>query len=159
MYIGLNIHALTRSKKLIKQLHRIGISISYDRVLELEDSPAISVCEGFIEDGVIAPTCLRKGLFTVGAIDNLDHNPSSTTSTDSFHGTGICLLQFPAQDKFRENRPPIVIPPVGNKGKFLHESYSCCLDNKCNCGTKVSVEACRNHYMLEQGQRCGNCMD
>ena len=49
--------------------------------------------------GVIAPSCLCKGLFTVGAIDNLDHNPSSTTSTDSFRGTGISLFQFPAQVK------------------------------------------------------------
>ena len=38
------------------------------RVLELEDSLAISVCERFNEDWVIAPSCLRKGLFTVGAI-------------------------------------------------------------------------------------------
>ena len=27
--------------------------------------------------------------FTVGALDNLDHNPSSTTARDSFHGMGI----------------------------------------------------------------------
>ena len=32
--------------------------------------------------------CMRKGLFTVGALDNLDHNPSSSTGKDSFHGTG-----------------------------------------------------------------------
>ena len=57
IYIGLNIHALTTIKKLMKQLHCIGISISYDRVLELEDSLAISVCERFNEDGVIAPSC------------------------------------------------------------------------------------------------------
>ena len=49
--------------------------------------------------GVIAPSCLCRGLFAVGAIDNLDHNPSSTTSTDSFRGTGISLFQFPAQVK------------------------------------------------------------
>ena len=34
-------------------------------------------------------TQLRRGLFTAGALDNLDHNSSSTTAKDSFHGTGI----------------------------------------------------------------------
>ena len=50
IYIGLKTHALTRNKMLIRQLDRIGISISSDRVLELEDSLAISVCERFNED-------------------------------------------------------------------------------------------------------------
>ena len=31
----------------------------------------------------------------VYSLDNLDHNPSSITSTDYFHGTGISLFQFP----------------------------------------------------------------
>ena len=29
------------------------------------------------EDGVVSPVSLHRGLFTVGALDNLDHNPSS----------------------------------------------------------------------------------
>ena len=37
VYIGLNIHGLTRSKHLINQLHQLGICISYERVLQLED--------------------------------------------------------------------------------------------------------------------------
>ena len=69
----------------------MGICISYDRVLELEEWIATAVCEQVEKEGVVAPTCLRKGLFTVGALDNVDHNPSSTTSVDSFHGTGITL--------------------------------------------------------------------
>ena len=54
----------------------MGICISYDRVMEIEDWITISTCERFKEDGVASPACLRKGLFTVGALDNLDHNPS-----------------------------------------------------------------------------------
>ena len=33
----------------------------------------------------------------IGTLDNLDHNSSSTTAKDSFHGTGISLFQFPTQ--------------------------------------------------------------
>jgi len=47
--------------------------------MELEDWIATAMCERFDEDGVVSPTCLRKSLFTVGALDNLDHNPTSTT--------------------------------------------------------------------------------
>ena len=37
---------------------------------------------------------LRHGLLTIGALDNLDHNPSSTAAKDAFHGTGNSLFQF-----------------------------------------------------------------
>ena len=102
----------------------MGISISYDRVLELEDWIATAVCEQFEEDGVVAPACLQKGLFTVGVLDNLDHNPSSTTSVDSFHGTGISLFQFPTSDDPGESRPPVTIPPSGHKHS-LPDYYAC----------------------------------
>ena len=42
--------------------------------MEIEDSLATSLCERFKEDGCVSPACLRKGLFAVGALDNLDHN-------------------------------------------------------------------------------------
>ena len=124
VYIGLNIHQVTRSKKLIQQLNQMGISISYDRVLELEEWIATAVCEQFEEDGVVAPACLRKGLFTVGALDNLDHNPSSTTSLNSFHGTGISLFQFPTRNDPGESRSPVIIPPSGDKHS-LPDYYAC----------------------------------
>ena len=39
---------------------------------------------------------LKGGLFTTTAVDNVDHNPSSTTSHDYFLGTGISVVQHPA---------------------------------------------------------------
>ena len=36
IYIGLNMHQLTRSKKLVQQLYRMGICIAYDRVRRLK---------------------------------------------------------------------------------------------------------------------------
>ena len=98
IYLGLNIHAAEQNKKLIQILYKMGITISYDRIMTLEDLLATSLCERFKEDGVVSPACLRKGLFTVSAIHNLDHNPSSTSSTSTFHGTGISLFQFPTKE-------------------------------------------------------------
>ena len=99
----------------------MGICISYDRVLEVEDGIAAAVSEQF-EEGVVAPGCLRKGLFTVGVQDNLDHNPSSTTAANAFHGTGISLFQFPTSIDPGESRPPVTVSPSRNKRHYLPDS-------------------------------------
>ena len=105
VYIGMNIYQITRSQKIIEQFYQMGISISYDRFMELEEWIAISVCERFEEDGIVAPACLQKGLFTVG------HNPSSTTAVNAFHGSGTSHFQFPTKDNPGESRSPATIPP------------------------------------------------
>ena len=51
---------------------------------------AIAAGQQYESDEVVCPLILRKNLFTV---DNLDHNPSSATAHDAFHGTGISLFQ------------------------------------------------------------------
>ena len=51
------------------------------------------VCEQFHTDHVVCPPRLRGSVFTTSAVDNIDYNPSSTTSKESFHGTGISLFQ------------------------------------------------------------------
>ena len=122
--IGLNVHKMTRSKKLMQQLYQMRISVSYDRDMELEDWIATSVCERFEEDGVVVPACLRKGLFTVGALDNLDHNPSSIIAVNAFHGTGTSLFQFPTKADPGESRPPVAIPPSRMRQHSLPDNYA-----------------------------------
>lgn len=46
----------------------------------------------------VCPPELKGGLFTTAAAYNIDHNPSSTSAHDSFHGTGISLFQHPDND-------------------------------------------------------------
>ena len=58
----------------------MGISVSYDWVMQIEERLSTAICKRFENDGAVAPTILRKGLFTVGALDNLYRNPSSTMS-------------------------------------------------------------------------------
>ena len=114
---------MSRNKTPIEQLNTMGLSISYDRIRQLEDQWAVSACERFKDDDVVIPACLRKGLFTVGALDNLNHNPTSTTSSDLFHGTGISLFQILKQSQTRERRPSLKIPPSGNK-QDLPDEYA-----------------------------------
>ena len=75
LYIGLKVHTQTRSKKLISELYQLGLSVSYDRILELEKQIASSICEHTNEIGLVCPSQLSHDLFTVAALDNLDHTP------------------------------------------------------------------------------------
>ena len=75
---------------------------------------------------MVCPLNLNCGLFTVGALDNIDYNPSSTTAQGSFHGTGISLFQFPSSSvDGTQSRPPITLPP-GKPDRNIHlpESYA-----------------------------------
>ena len=98
MYIGLSTHARTRKKDIVENMHALGLSISYARVLELSTEICHKSIDLFEKEKCVCPPSLKCGLFTTAAVDNLDHNPSSTTSTESFHGTGISIFQHPSPD-------------------------------------------------------------
>ena len=77
---------------------KLGVRVSYDRVCQVENNLAVSVCQQSNVDGIVCRSNLRKGNFTFGALDNIDHNPSSTTAEGSLHRTGISIIQFPTQE-------------------------------------------------------------
>ena len=98
VYLGLLVHAETRKKTLVDKLYRLGLSISYDRVMQISAYLGNSVCAQFEDDGIVCPSKLKKSLFPTGSVDNIDHNPSSRTAKDSFHGTAISLTEHPTND-------------------------------------------------------------
>ena len=98
IYVAMLIHAKTRSKDIIDKLHNLGLCISYKRLMEIQNKIANSVCTKYLHDEVVCPPQLSNAVFTCSAVDNIDHNPSSTTAVDSFHGTAISLVQFPNED-------------------------------------------------------------
>ena len=62
-----------------------------------------------ISDGVVCPPKLRLKIFSTAAVDNLDHNLTSATATDSFHGTGISIIQHLLHDAEGVDRGVMVI--------------------------------------------------
>ena len=92
-YLGLKIHFESRSKSLIEKLNHLGLSISYNRILDIEDLQAHNICKQFELEGIVWPRTLQKNSVILGALDNIDHNTSSTTSEGHFHGSGISLMQ------------------------------------------------------------------
>ena len=99
----LKIHGETRKKGLDDTLHNMGLCISYDRLLGISTDIANKVCAMYDKEGV------SRNVFTVAAVDNIDHNPSSATARDSFHGTGISLMQLPSE---QHDVTPRVIPVI-----------------------------------------------
>ena len=117
IYLALKIHGETRKRGLIDALYGIGLCISYDRMLSISATAANRVCALYKEEGLVCPPKLSKHVFTTAAVDNVDHNPSSTTAKDSFHGTSISLMQHPTIGNDGEKRD--VLPPDIQKGKLI----------------------------------------
>ncbi|KAI4795614.1 hypothetical protein KUCAC02_029770, partial [Chaenocephalus aceratus] len=125
VYIGMIVFAKTRKRQLIDKLHENGISISYDRVLEISAQLGESVVNQYVEEGVVCPPVLRKQIFTTSAMDNIDHNPTATTASTSFHGTSISMFQHPSSDNKGEVRaPPKVVDSRAKKVPELPESFT-----------------------------------
>ena len=116
---------MTRSRRLVEQLHNLGITASHTRVKNVESNIADTMCKQFEADCVVCSSSLRKGLVTVGAFDNLDHNPTSTTAQSAFHGTAISITQFPTSTDDGESRT-LVPFSSGNsdENNSLPPSYS-----------------------------------
>ena len=98
VYLGMSIYAKTRKRTLVEMLNEHGISISYDRVLEISAQLEDTTVSKYVENGVVCPQVLQKVLFTTSAMDNIDHNPTATTATTSFHGTSVSVFQHPTKE-------------------------------------------------------------
>ncbi len=49
---------MTRSKKLVGVLYNLGVSVSYDRVLQVNDALAQAVCKLFEDQKLVYPPTL-----------------------------------------------------------------------------------------------------
>ena len=108
VYIGMSVYAKTRKRGLVEMLHKHGMSISYDRVLEISAQLGDATVSKYVEEGVVCPPVLRKGLFTTAVID---HNPSATTATTSFHGTSVSVFRHPTKESMGEERQQLKFGP------------------------------------------------
>ena len=125
VYLGLMTHAETRKRTLVDELYNLGLSISYDRVLDISTEMGNNVCARYESEGVVWPPKLSKKIFTTAAVDNIDHNPSSATAQGAFHGTGISLFQHPGENGIGEERALVVVGNANAKRLAqLPDSYT-----------------------------------
>ena len=125
--MALSVFAETSKRRLIDMLHEKGLCVSYDRVLGISANLGEAVVCQYVEDGVVCPRALRTKIFTTSAVDNIDHNTSSTTAKTSFYGTSISICQHPEPDCAGELREAPMINDDASKVKRvpqLPESFT-----------------------------------
>ena len=120
--IGLEVHSKTRKKKVLAKLHREGLSVSYERILEIRSVLAKKQCQKFLQSGLVYPINVHNGIFVSGAIDNIDHNLTSATAKSTTHWTGISMFQHP--DTTTEERKIEYSSQVKDKKIKLSNSYT-----------------------------------
>ena len=95
IYNSMKVYSDTRSKTAIDELHKLGLGISYLRVLDITKNLYDSQRSQYEQDGVLVPCVMRKNIFTILAKDNIDLNARSTTAKSHYHGTSLSALQYP----------------------------------------------------------------
>ena len=156
------IYAKTRKKQLIDILFQYGLCISYNRVLGISTQLREAAVERFVSEGVLCPPKLRQGVFTTAAVDNIDHNPSSTTSKSSFHGTGISIFQHPADENDGVERDVMIFKtdkPTTNQILELPDEYTnmkpAYLKSKpVPPGSTIQFVGIQNHEYLTESLKC-----
>ena len=89
-----------------------------------------SVIKQFEKDELVCPISLRNNLFTTYAVDNIDHNPSSRTAQDLWHGTAISASQHLKDKDDGCVRPAVEFQNEEVKSKVLKQlpsQYTCVL--------------------------------
>ena len=73
VYLGLMVHSKTRMKIIIEKLAKLGLSITYNRISEIQEFVMKQEVEQFDEIGLVCPKNLNPKIFTTAAIDK--HRP------------------------------------------------------------------------------------
>ena len=119
--MGKTTHTKTRKCALVHQLYELYLSISYDRVLDISTELGNKICHYY---STVIPPWFKHGLFTTAAVDNIDHNLSSTSAQDSFHGTGISMFQHPDENNPGTDRPIPSCTDIERKRLYLPDTYT-----------------------------------
>ncbi|KAL7290368.1 hypothetical protein TKK_0016061 [Trichogramma kaykai] len=90
-----SIHHLTRSKHIINILTKLGYCISYDDLLELDESLTKNIIFNQKGDNVMSPVNIIKdsSLFLHGAMDNNDFLEETINGKNTTHVTTMVLYQ------------------------------------------------------------------
>ena len=92
----MQMHLKTGNESLINVLPERGLAISRYRLRTIAIDIANSVIAHWEKEGVVVPPQAVKNVFTVGAIDSIDWDPTPTTSKSEsvLHGTSISIHQL-----------------------------------------------------------------
>ena len=99
LYVGLKLHRNDRNKGIINDA--LGMSVSYERVMDVRRGLACAMSRQFAVDGVVVPSNMKRGVFTTGGVDNID-----VSGQFELHGTAISLTNHLTHENKGDNPPP-----------------------------------------------------
>ena len=82
VWIAETVHDVTRSKKLIEILHRLGICVHYKEVLNIDTAIAENIIDKTGENRVPVSDSITSTDIVQGAMDNFDHDENTLSGKD-----------------------------------------------------------------------------
>ena len=108
LYHGIKLHGDATLKHQIENAHHLGLSVLYDRVMDVKVLVAHAVCKRHAEDGVVLPTNVRRSVFTTHDVDNLDSNKTGNSGIRR----PTIILDHNTKSKPKLPDRYIIVPPV-----------------------------------------------
>ena len=96
--LAMSLRKYKRSKEILTTLNRLGHTVSYSDITRIETSAARTVLNLTRELGVFLPPGLQKGVFVVGAFDNIDFEEHTPDGKRTTHATNLILYQSQKED-------------------------------------------------------------
>lgn len=111
LFLGALIHSRTWSKVLVDTLYRLGLSVSYDRILKLSADLGNSAISHSETVGTVCLPTWNIGVFTTSAVD------TATSADWSFHGTGISLFKHPNAENHGTKQTPFLCQDLARNSR------------------------------------------
>ena len=96
------VHAVCKSKTLVTSLSHFGLAISYPELVRYHNDMASYILE-VSADNVPLPSHFVKERFTIGAVDNWDHEEDTQSGISGSHDTVLILIQ---ENSDKPNKKP-----------------------------------------------------
>ena len=88
--LGIHVHRETRSKKLTECLSYLGLSISYDKWMKIENDLGDAVVESIsLNHGICVPPNIQPGIPLYLAVNNIDFKNDIPDGKLELHGTTL----------------------------------------------------------------------
>ena len=157
LYQGLKMHGDARPMKQIENAHELGLSVSYDRIMDDKRGIARTVCKCHADDGGVLPTNLQCNGFTTYDVDNLDSHSKGNYSQDEFHGTALSATNHLSRDNQGEQRAAIQVNFSDKSVSELPNSYALIhpveLGNNPVFVPRIIISQVRQAHSLVQGAK------
>ena len=119
-----SIHSVCRSKTLISSLNKFGLVITYDELMRYHSDMASYVTE-ISRNHVPFPSHFNPSEFTIGALDNFDHEEGTLSGIGGSHDTVQILMQDKPQGVSACGKPNVSETNVTHRERQFKQELAC----------------------------------